>query len=218
MEEKTDMTPSHHPQGISFKATCLRATLYILFIGALMQGVFYEGTHLLSTRFSEAGFTEYMQSTLLGLCSLLLVYIYNRLAHFRHLALLMFAFLFSSLIREQDALLDAYLFDGAWQVLVTLVILPSLYVVIRNRAAFLSEFSRFADSFAFGLFAAGFLCTYVFSRLYGRGSFWEALLAEKYMYNFKSAAEEITELFGYTLLLFAVIELTLLARRYLQQR
>lgn len=212
------MTTSHRPQQeISFKATCLRATLYILFVAALMQGVYYEGTQMAGVRFSETGLTEYLQTALLGLCSLLLIYVHCHLRQFRHLALLMFAFLFSSLIREQDTFLDTYVFDGAWQVLVTLVILPSLYIVIRNRAAFLSEFSRFGDSFAFGMFAAGFLCTYVFSRLYGRGSFWEAILAERYLYNFKSAAEEITELFGYTLLLFAVIELVLLARRQLQQ-
>lgn len=210
------MTAHHHQgQGIGFKATCLRATLYILTIGVLMQGVYYEGVHLTGIRFSEQGFTEHMQSVLLGLCSALLIYVHQRLPHFRHLALLMFAFLFASLIREQDARLDAYLFDGAWQVLVTLVILPSLYVVIRSRRAFLDEFSRYADSFSFGLFAAGFLCTYVFSRLYGRGAFWEAIMQENFVRVFKDTAEEVTELFGYALLLLAVIELILLARRQL---
>lgn len=209
------MTTSHHRQeaGISFKAICLRGALYILFVGALMQGVYYEGVALIDSRFSERGFTEVMQSVLLGLSSTLLLYICRARRHCRHLALLMLAFLSASLIREQDALLDAHLFDGAWQVLVTLVIGPSLFVVIRDRSIFLQQFSRYADSFSCGLFAAGVLCTYVFSRLYGRGAFWQAIMQEQYLRVFKNTAEEVTELFGYTLLLFAVIELLLLARR-----
>ncbi|MHB0776382.1 hypothetical protein [Halomonas sp. WWR20] len=213
------ISPDHPPGGgISFKASCLRAALYILFIVALMQGVYNEAGNPIAVRFSERGFTEYMQSLLLGLSSLLLIYLYQGLRHFRCLALLMFAFLCASLIREQDAFLDEYVFDGAWQVLVTLVVLPCLFVVIRNRQAFIEEFARYADSFSFGLFAAGFLCTYVFSRLFGRSEFWETLMQENFIRIFKDLAEEITELFGYALLLFAVIELLLLARRQLRQR
>ncbi|SDL27859.1 hypothetical protein SAMN05661010_01309 [Modicisalibacter muralis] len=68
------------------------------------------------------------------------------------------------------------------------------------------------------MFAAGFLDTYIFSRPYGRSEFWEAILAESYVRVFKDVAEEVTALFGYTLLLFAVIELLLLARRIPCQR
>lgn len=213
------MTASPHRQGegTGFKATCIRATLYILIIGAIMQGVYYEGLYVSDeVRFSELGFTEFAQSSLLALASALLIYIRQVLRQFRTVALLMLALLFASLIREQDAFLDEYVFDGAWQVLVTLVILPCLFMVIRNRRVFLEEFSRYADSFSFGLFAAGFLGTYIFSRLYGRSEFWEAILAERYVRTLKDFAEEVTELFGYTLLLFAVIELLLLARRVLR--
>ena len=58
------------------------------------------------------------------------------------------------------------------------------------------------------------LVTYVFSRLYGRSDFWEAILQEHYVRTFKDAAEEVVELLGYALILIAVIELTLLARRW----
>ncbi|WP_027962458.1 hypothetical protein [Halomonas halodenitrificans] len=58
------------------------------------------------------------------------------------------------------------------------------------------------------------MTTYVFSRLYGRGDFWEAVLQENYVRDFKSGAEEVVELFGYALLLIAVIEFVLLARRW----
>ena len=199
---------------ISFRATCLRATLYILLIAGIAQGVFYEALYLPDARFSERGFTELAQTTLLATASALLLYVLLGLRELRLVALLIFGFLFASLIREQDALLDVHVFDGPWQLLVSLTVLPILFVVIRNRRAFVAEFAAYANSLSFGLFAAGFLTTYVFSRLYGRGDFWQAILQENYLRDFKSAAEEVVELFGYALLLIAMIELVLLARRW----
>lgn len=205
--------PDHYI--IGFRAACLRALVYILAVGALMQGVYYEALHLPGSRFAEASFTELAQSMLLAASAVLLLYVRQVLPT---LSLLMLAFLLASLIREQDAWLDANVFDGAWQVLVSLVVLPSLFVVMRRHHAFVIEFEGYANSFSFGLFAAGFLTTYVFSRLFGRSEMWVAILDEGYARTFKDAAEEVTELFGFALILFAVIELVLLARRWARQR
>lgn len=199
---------------ISFRATCLRATLYILLVAGLAQGVFYEALYFPDSRFSELSFTELTQTTLLALAAALLLYSRLVIRTLPNISLLMFGFLLASLIREQDALLDAYVFDGAWQLMVSLTVLPILFVTIRHRQHFVDEFAAYANSFSFGLFAAGFLTTYVFSRLYGRGDFWEAILQENYLRDFKSGAEEVVELFGYALLLIAVIEFVLLARRW----
>ncbi|MAX31594.1 hypothetical protein SAMN05216571_102335 [Onishia taeanensis] len=200
---------------ISFRATCLRALLYILLIAALAQGIYLEVLYLPDARLSEHGFTEYAESTLLAASVALLAYVRFGLRQLPTVSLLMMAFLGASLVREQDALLDTYVFDDAWQILVSLIVLPSLYVVIRRRAAFLAEFERYANSFSFGLFAAGFLVTYVYSRLYGRSEMWVAIMGDGYVRDIKDAAEETTELLGFTLILFAVIELTLLAKRRL---
>ncbi|MDI4637013.1 MULTISPECIES: hypothetical protein [Halomonadaceae] len=201
------------PDTIGFGATCLRALLYILLTAALVQGVYLEVLYLPDIRLSEQGFTEYAQSALLATSVALLAYVRLGRRQLPTVSLLMMAFLGASLVREQDALLDTHVFDGAWQVIVSLIVVPSLFVVIRRRAAFLVEFEGYANSFSFGLFAAGFLVTYVFSRLYGRSEMWMAILGDAYTRHFKDAAEEITELLGYALLLFAVIELVLLVRR-----
>jgi hypothetical protein len=199
---------------IGFAATCLRASLYILLVAGIIQGVYYEALYLPETRFSERGFTELAQSGLLALATLLLLYVRLGLRELPQVSLLLLAFVASSLVREQDALLDARVFDGAWQLLVALIILPSLYGVIRHRREFAAQFAGYANSLSFGLFAAGFLTTYVFSRLYGRSEMWQAILREDYARTFKDAAEEVVELFGYALILIAMIELALLARRW----
>ncbi|EPC02261.1 hypothetical protein L861_16255 [Litchfieldella anticariensis FP35 = DSM 16096] len=206
--------PPKLPTPIGFGATCLRAMLYILLITGLMQGIYYEALYLQDVRFSEYGFTELAQIVFLCIISALLLYIRHVLKALPTVTLLMFAFVFSSLVRELDYFFDTYVFDGAWQVIVTLVILPSLFMVIRKRHAFLAEFERYANSFSFGLFASGFLVTYVFSRFFGRSELWIAILNENYARTFKDIVEEVTELLGYSLILIAVIELIMLARRW----
>ena len=199
---------------ISFAATCLRATLYILLIAGLAQGAYFEALHYPEVRFSEHGFTELAQSAVLLTASLLLLYTRQVLRALPTVTLLMFAFTFSSFIREQDYWLDTWVAYHTWKVLVTLVIVPILFWVIRERRRFLVEFQGYANSFSFGLFAAGVLTTYVFSRLYGRQDFWMAVLEDHYVRTFKDAAEEMVELLGYALILIAVIELALLAHRW----
>jgi hypothetical protein len=207
-------SPPTHPWPIGFRATCVRAALYVLLIAALAQGAYYEALHFHEVRFSEQGFIELAQSALLATASALLLYTRQVLRTMPNVSLLMFAFVFSSLIREQDYWLDLWVAEHTWKVLVTLVVVPILYWVIRHRERFVEEFAGYANSFSFGLFAAGVLTTYVFSRLYGRSAFWEAVLQERYLRTFKDAAEETVELLGYALILIAVIELTLLARRW----
>ncbi|MDW7747896.1 hypothetical protein [Halomonas sp.] len=206
--------PPDRPMPIGFAATCLRASLYILLVAGIAQGIYYEALYQPLHHFSERGFTELAQSGMLALATLLLLYVRVGLRELPQVSLLLLAFVASSLVREQDALLDARVFDGAWQLLVALIILPSLYGVIRHRREFAAQFAGYANSLSFGLFAAGFLTTYVFSRLYGRSEMWQAILREDYARTFKDAAEEVVELFGYALILIAMIELALLARRW----
>lgn len=206
--------PPEAPTPIDFRATSLRALLYIVLIGLLMQGVMLEALGLEGQRFSERGFVEPAQSLLLAASAGLALYVRLTSPRLTHVSLLLLALPLASLIREQDAWLDAWVFDGAWQALVALLVLPILFAVIRGRHAFAREFARYANSFSFGLFAAGFLTTYVYSRLFGRSEMWQAILGEAYLRTFKDAAEEVTELFGYTLLFFAMLELVLLVRRW----
>lgn len=206
------------PPPLPFRQLCLRATLYVLFIAALAQGVYFEALHLPDVRFSEYGFTELAQSALLATAAALLIYTRQALKILPTVTLLLLGFVLASLIREQDYFLDVYMARHVWKVLVALVVIPTLYQVIRQHRRFVEELSRYANSFSFGFFAAGVLTTYVFSRLYGRSEMWEAVLEDNYVRTFKDAAEEVVELLGYALILIAIIELVILARHWARQR
>lgn len=203
----------------SFRAVALRAGIYVLILAGLMQIVMtVDARHAGAPDFSETSLTELIQAALLLICTALMLVIRQRYRVLCSVSLLMAAFFAISFVRENDQWLDAYVFDGAWQCLVVLLALPALALVIRARRDFLEEFSLIANSLGFGLFAGGFLTTYVFSRLYGRSEMWQALMGEHYLRIVKDAAEEITELAGYSLLLFASVELLLLARRLRDHR
>ncbi|SHM09299.1 hypothetical protein [Vreelandella subglaciescola] len=202
---------SSSPSGTG--AFLLRATLYFLATGAMAQGAYLEVLYLPVLRFSEMGFTELAQTLLLiSACSILL-YVRLVLKVWPHVTLLLLAFLTASLIREQDSFLDDYVAEHAWKVLVAIVILPSITWVAIHRRRFAAELAEYSQTFSLGLFTAGFFTTYAFSRLYGRKEFWQAIMQEHYRDRIKSMAEEVVELLGYSLILFAMIELLLLARR-----
>ncbi|MBE0462502.1 MAG: hypothetical protein ACTIDY_05105 [Halomonadaceae bacterium] len=198
---------------IDFRITLLRATLYVLFIGGIAQGAYLEAVYLPSVRFTELGFTEFSQTLTLASCCGLLIYIRQVLKVWPNVTLLMLAFVAASLIREQDYFFDEFVADNSWKVLVALIILPSIGWVVYQRRRFIAEFAHYSNTFSFGLFAGGVLTTYIFSRLYGRQIFWRAVLEDNYVRIFKDVAEEVIELLGYSLILFAIIELLLLALR-----
>lgn len=198
---------------IDFRTTLLRATLYLLFIGGIAQGAYWEAMYLPSVRFTELGFTEFTQTLTLASCCGLLLYVRHVLKVWPNVTLLMFAFVAASLVREQDYFFDEFVADNSWKVVVTLIVVPSIAWVVYQRRRFIAEFAHYSNTFSFGLFAGGVLTTYIFSRLYGRQIFWRAVLEDDYVRIFKDVAEEVVELLGYSLILFATIELLLLARR-----
>ncbi|GHB24861.1 hypothetical protein [Salinicola rhizosphaerae] len=199
---------------ISLPAAGLRGVAYIAALAGLMQSILLIDAHAATgPNFSELSMTEITQAIVLLLCASSMLYIRQRLRVMPTVTLLLWAFFSASFVRENDLWLDTYVFDGAWQALVTLILIPVLFTVLRCRRAFAREFSQISNTFGFGLFAGGFLTTYVFSRLYGRTELWQTMMGDGYLRVVKDAAEELTELIGYTLLLFACIEMVLLARR-----
>ncbi|WAM51270.1 hypothetical protein [Vreelandella venusta] len=203
---------------LSFGYTLLRATLYMFFIAGIAQGGYFEALYLPDVRYTELGFTEFAQTLVLASCCGLLIYVRQALKVWPTVTLLLLAFVAASLVREQDYFFDYYVAENTWKVLVALIVIPSLTWVVVQRGRFIEEFSHYSNTFAFGLFTAGVLVTYIFSRLYGRQDFWRAVMQDTYIREFKDVAEEAIELLGYSLILFAMIELLLIARRIYKAR
>ena len=190
----------------------IRGVAYVALAAVLAQVSMLEALHFEPLdRFSEFGYVEYSQSAILALTVLVLVITDWRSdrpeALLRCLAL-GFAIL---LIRENDQVLELWLPHGIWKWPALVLFLALVAVFWRHRADVLADMKRLAKTPAFGVLVGGFT-TLVFSRLFGRGAFWEALMEERYWRPVKNAAEEGIELFALGLLAAGVVE-WLIARK-----
>ena len=183
----------------------LRIVAYIVILSALMLVVIADANSA-GAKFFEDSLTERSQEALLLLAALGMLFMASRLQHVSTLALAFAGFFMVSFIRELDALLEQNIGTGTWQVLVTIVLLAVFYRLRVNWSGFKNQLSGHLESYSFGLFIAGFLTTYIFSRLIGNEELWLAILEENYRRSAKNAVEESVELLGYALLLFSVVE------------
>lgn len=189
-------------------ATFFRFFLYTLFVAGLvyliaMEG-FQQGT---ASEYSEYSLTEKLESTLALLSGLLFLIVARMDATLRPATTMLTALCVMMLIREADYFLDARVFDGAWQVLVTLVLATLAIYLWRVRKEVVDSVRVFLEQVSAGIFLSGFLVLFVFSRLFGRESFWQAVMGEGYMRVVKNIAEEGTEIMGYGLIAIAATEL-----------
>lgn len=198
------------PEIEPFVRGILRVALYAAITAALFFLMYLDA--VTTGTFGETSLVEIAQSVLLAAITTIFAASAMKTPALSKSAWLLATFAAASLIRENDVWLDMLHAEG-WQIAVTPVIAAGLIYTWRHRAAFLAEQRLFTESTAFGLFAAALMTTYVFSRLFGMGRFWQAVMQEDYLRPVKDMSEECMELFGYGLMLCAAIEFVALARR-----
>lgn len=184
-----------------------RIVVYGLLMVLLNQLMFRDATPQgLEMKFAEATFTEWTQQVILLLMTLIFGHCAYHFIHMRCLSVLLSGFSVTGLVREYNNFFNEQVFDGAWQLLALLALGATGVLTWRHRANFWQDLENYYRSLSFGLLLAGFLTTFIFSRLFGRTVFWEALMEERYFRSVKNAAEESVELLGYGLLLVASVE------------
>lgn len=198
------------PVYLPFMYGMLRVVVYSA-ITALLFFIAYINAITTGT-FGETSVVEIAQSIILLVIIAIFANCALKISALSNSAWLLATFATASLIRENDVWLDM-LFDGGWQILVMLVVSAGLIQAYRNREELFAEQQIYTESTSFGLLAGALITTYVFSRLFGMGRFWQTVMQDAYMRPVKDVSEECVELFGYGLLLCAAIEFFVLARR-----
>ncbi|MEO9655242.1 hypothetical protein [Marinomonas sp.] len=193
----------------------IRAFLYLIFVAVVAQMVTFEGFQQLTlAQYSERSMVEYLQSALL-LVACAMFYLSARLHEgLKIAALLTTSLLAMMFVRESDAVLDTYVFDGAWQMLVSLIIVLTLFSLRGQFRAIYASLKEYSQHSSFGIFLAGLVTVLAFSRLMGQGAFWHALMGEGYMRVVKNVVEEGIETLGYTLIVIAASELLVFCWSY----
>jgi len=190
----------------------LRGFIYMFMIAGLAHLVTLEGYELRTeSEYSEYSLTEWLESGLALLSGLLFLIVAKINLVMRPVAAMLTALFLMICIREADYFLDKLVADGAWQVLVTAVLVVIVLYLWKQKTSIMESIRAFSQQPSSGILLSGFLTLFVFSRLIGRARFWEAVMGDGYMRVVKNISEEATELLGYGLLSIAAIEMLLVS-------
>ncbi|KZM38650.1 hypothetical protein OA92_22940 [Marinomonas sp. SBI22] len=186
----------------------LRGLIYLFFIVGVAQVISLEGFELgPNAQYSEDSLTETLQDAFAGFSAILFFISAYLSVKFRYAGILLGALMSMMFVREADAFLDEYAFDGAWQIIVTAIILTVLLSLKGKFGQAYASLKEYATTASFGFMSAGIVIIIAFSRLMGRGSLWQAVMDDAYMRVVKNMVEEGTELLGYTIVVLAAVEL-----------
>jgi hypothetical protein len=162
-------------------------------------------------KFPELSLVEYAQSFFLIVSGLISLRFYlSKQRHFhRHIFMLISALCAMAFIREQDMHFETFVGDGTWPIPVFAILAVVIYKIFRIRKDLIAEIVSYMKTRSYGFFSAATITIFIFSRMFGRAVFWEAVMGDQYFRSVKNVAEESLELYGYLLLMIAVVELAI---------
>ncbi|MGB3590082.1 MAG: hypothetical protein WBA16_00215 [Nonlabens sp.] len=199
MNEEKQVSP------YAFLSILWRAIAYAIILGAIVLVFAIDATN---QAVKEDSLTEYGQAIFLAVSAAISFVVYHRFKPFKSLGFVLGIFYTVLFIREQDAFLENNLFDNAWQVFAIVAVIPLIIYLFRNFRLFTSQLYLVRNSLFIGVLTIGFLIVQLYSRLYGKGKFWESLMGEdNYMRSVKDASEESIELLGYAILFLGTVEM-----------
>lgn len=182
----------------------LRILLYALIMFGISEAIFFDAAHPMEEGyFGEISLTEIGQEILLFCLFLVFLVLGLKWPQIQAVANLAALFFLMSFFREFNFLTDKWLYP----VLGVLAIMIGLFV--RDFKKIKNASIAFFKVPASGWLLSGVLVTYIFSRLFGRSSFWRLLYHDESYRLAKAATEEGLELLGDTLMLISAIEFVL---------
>ncbi len=185
----------------------IRVVTYSLLMFGIAEGILFDAAHPIGDSFfSENTFTEITQEIILFILFLFYLFIGFKWREIQPVANFVSLFFLMSFIREFNFLIEGWIYP----VLVVLVIIVWLF--IRDYKKIKAASIRFFSTPASAWLLAGFIITYIFSRLLGRSKFWKLMYHDESYRLAKAATEEGIELLGDTLMLIAAFEFFLFYR------
>lgn len=179
----------------------IRVIVYSLLLFGMAQGIFYDAGHPLGdSYFGEITFTEITQEILLFILAVFFMVLGFRWKEIKVVSILLSLFYLMSFIREFNFLIDKWIYP------VAIVAVAFIWYLVKNFKKLKDSTIAFFSVQASSWFLAGFLTTYIFSRLMGRSKFWRLMYEGENYRLAKAATEEGIELLGNTLMLIAAIE------------
>lgn len=192
--------------------------LYLFLVLAMLwvPAAVYLDVVVLKHGMPEFGVTEISQELSLLVITLLFYWMAIRLSHQRGFLLLVAGLFLSMLIRELDNIFDL-IEHGFWKYPVTGVVLISFMLAGIFRSTILPAMVEASRSHPFAYILTGLAVVLFFSRVFGTGSLWTAVLDSGAGVMapalVKNSVQEGLELLGYLIILYGSV---LFARQHWQ--
>ncbi|SBS28898.1 hypothetical protein MAQ5080_01241 [Marinomonas aquimarina] len=186
----------------------LRGLIYLLALAGIAQCIALEAFQFgTAAEYGESSLVEHLQDLFTFSSALTFMVCAYLSKPLRQACILLGALMFMMFVRESDSLLDAQVFDGAWQLIVGAVIIATVYGLRNQVKDSYDSLKRFSQTSSFGFVVAGLVVVLAFSRMFGRTSFWQSVMGDAYVRTVKNIVEEGTELLGYSIVMIAATEL-----------
>jgi len=108
------------------------------------------------------------------------------------------------LIREIDFLFDQ-IRHGLWIYPAIVVILVTLIYARKRSETVSGPLVYYLQTYPFAYITIGLMIVLVFSRIFGSGIIWKAVMANEYSYDYKSIVQEGVELLGYAFIFYGSV-------------
>jgi len=178
----------------------LRVIVYSLFMFGMAELVRLDAMFPMEEGyFGEITFTEIGQEVLLFLMFIFYLWFGLKYKPVQPVSNIVSLFFLLSFIREFNFLIN-------WLIPALVVLAIIIWLVVRDFKKLKDATVIFFNQPASAWFFAGFLMTYIFSRLMGRSAFWLLVYSEENYRIAKAATEEGLELAGNAIMLIGAIE------------
>ncbi len=182
----------------------LRVTAYSLMAAGVYASIWFDAVHPVGEGYyGEISMTEILQEVILLFLFLFYLFSGFKNGNIKPLTNIVSLFFLISFIREFNFLLDWWFYP------VLLIMLMMAWLLYRDHKKLSSASAIFFRHPASAWLLAGFIITYIFSRLFGQSSFWRILYDENNYRLAKAAVEEGLELLGNVIMLISAIEFIL---------
>lgn len=195
-----------------------RVAAYAVLLGLIAAGMLWGAVVYDSAFYDEVGPVETFQTVFVLGAALIFLSAAGIDRERISTAVLIAGLFFCMAVRESDYFLDELVCRNAWKVIVAGIVFFFAHYAVRNRQEAIRSVMSFMSESSFGIFISGLLVLIVFSRLFGYGPFWKAIMDDSSYKTVKTIVEEGVEVMGYFLLLVSSLEYRHAARMHALRR
>ncbi|MFW2590638.1 hypothetical protein ACN5PC_01820 [Aliarcobacter butzleri] len=150
----------------------------------------------------ENSLIEYFQLIFLFSTIVIFVRLSKKRPDLKYASMLIAAFYLVLFIRENDDIFDL-VYHGFWAPWAFLVALIAIVYAFKDWKKGVLELATYLKIPHMKLMIFSVMFLFVFSRLFGMGSFWRQVMQDNFVYEVKAMIEEGTELLAYGLILYS---------------